>query len=79
MSAGGGPWAADTAAVEGAAYSEVSVLTSPALSTLFGLLPRLAGDAAPAVDVETGLSPTRLLIKSSIERRSSRPGVGDTI
>ena len=63
----------------GAANSDVSLLSSPALSTLFGRLPRGAGDAAPPVVVDPGrLSPTRLLISDSISRRlSARPGVGD--
>lgn len=64
----------------GAAYSEVPLLISPALRTLFGRLPRGAGDAAPPVVVDPGrLSPTRLLIRDSISRRlSALPGEGDT-
>lgn len=67
-----------TAVMPAAAYSDVSLLSSPALRTLFGRLPRCAGDAAPPVVVDPGrLSPTRLLIRDSISRRlSARPGVG---
>ena len=63
----------------GAANSDVSLLISPALRTLLGLLPRGPGDAAPPVVVEPGrLSPTRLLMRVSMSRRlSARPGVGD--
>ena len=55
------------------------MLISPALRTLFGRLPRGAGDAAPPVVVDPGrLSPTRLFIRDSISRRlSALPGVGD--
>jgi hypothetical protein len=58
------------------AFSEYSALSSVVLRTLFGRLPRGAGDDAP---VDTGLlSPTRLLIRDSISfRLSPRPGVGD--
>lgn len=67
-----------TCVMPAAAYSDVSLLSSPALKTLFGRLPRCAGDAAPPVVVEPGrLSPTRLLIRDSISRRlSARPGTG---
>lgn len=55
------------------------LLVSPALRTLFGRLPRCAGDAAPPVVTEPGrLSPTRLLIRDSISRRlSARAGAGE--
>lgn len=55
------------------------LLVSPALRTLFGRLPRCAGDAAPPVVTDPGrLSPTRLLIKDSISRRlSARAGAGE--
>src|SRR3569833_3698575 len=72
--------AAPDCTLAGAAYSEFSLLSSPALRTLLGRLPRWAGDAAPPVVVEPGrLSPTRLLISDSISRRlSALPGVGET-
>lgn len=61
------------------ANSEVAVLNSPALRTLFGRLPLRAGDAAPPFVDPGRLSPTKLLIKVSISRRfSARPGMGDT-
>lgn len=55
------------------------LLVSPALRTLFGRLPRCAGDAAPPVVTDPGrLSPTRLLIRDSISRRlSARAGAGE--
>lgn len=58
--------------------SEGSLLSSPALNTLFGRLP-LAGDPAPPGPVDEGLlSPTKLEIRlSSSLRLSARPGVGD--
>lgn len=64
----------------GLASSEFSLLSSPALRTLFGLLPLNAGDPAPPGPVELGrLSPTKLDIKlSSSLRLSARPGVGET-
>lgn len=75
LSCGGGG-----AVTETAADSDVSLLSSPALRTLFGLLARgPPGDAAPPVVVEPGrLSPTRLLMRDSISRRlSALLGVGD--
>jgi hypothetical protein len=65
----------------GPAYSELfSLLNSPALRTLFGLLPKRPGELAP-VETDTGLlSRTRLSMRDSISRRlSARPGVGDII
>lgn len=55
------------------------LLVSPALRTLFGRLPRCAGDAAPPVVTDPGrLSPTRLFIRDSISRRlSARAGAGE--
>lgn len=64
----------------GPANSETfSLLSSPALRTLFGLLPKRPGEFAP-VETDTGrLSRTRLSIRVSISRRSMRPGVGARI
>jgi phenylpyruvate tautomerase PptA (4-oxalocrotonate tautomerase family) len=72
-------WGCEGVPVAGAANSEASLLSSPALRTLFGRLPRGAGDAAPPVEVETGrLSPTKLLIIDSISRcLSALLGIGD--
>src|SRR5688572_9182520 len=63
----------------GVVTSEGSLLISPALRTLFGRLPRGAGEPGPPVTAEPGLlSPTRLLMRVSISRRlSALPGVGD--
>lgn len=65
--------------LEGGAFSEVSLLISPALRTLLGRLPRRAGEAAPPVVVDPGLlSLVRLARRCSISRRlSALPGVGD--
>jgi hypothetical protein len=63
----------------GLATSEFSLLSSPALRTLFGLLPLKAGEPAPPGPVDPGrLSPTKLDIRlSSSLRLSARPGVGE--
>lgn len=77
LSCGGGTDGGADCEFEMAAYSEASLLNSPALRTLLGRLRRGPGDAAPP-NVEPGrLSPTRLFMRDSISRRlSALPGVG---
>lgn len=52
----------------GADGSEVSLLSSPALTTLVGLLPLVPGEAMPLVDAGL-LSPTSCSISESMSRR----------
>jgi hypothetical protein len=61
----------------GAGGSEVSLLSSPALTTLVGLLPFGPGEAAPLVEAGL-LSPTRWSMSASMSTRVlARPGCGE--
>lgn len=71
-----GAGAGAACALRDAAGSDISLLSSPPLSTLLGRLLRCAGEPAPGDDPGR-LSPTRLSIRDSISRRlSARPPGG---
>ena len=73
-------WGCWASPVDGVANSEFSLLSSPALKTLFGRLPLPAGEPAPPGPVEPGLlflSPNICPMYSSKSLRlSARPGIG---